>query len=853
MRIPKLAVSGFRAAISIFVVFILPVVARAHSPHHVITDLVSTPGNNPDRAVFVLISDQLFRGDVGGGPWKNLVNGLDTQFVFTSLVVSPSYESDRTVFVSTAGDGVYRSIDGGQNWQSIVAGMGRQNIQTLFAPTSDADGLSVLAASANSGVWRFGTDGTWQMVLTEGVQITAFSEHLAENGGYIIYAGDKSGRVWRSDDGGRLWELKYEFSEENSLSSIAAGEDYVYVGTETNGLYRSKDGSRTFDRIDSLPSIRRHDCHGANLETPVSDSYITSVTVSRNGDGQRRIFVTTWYGGVFVSEDDGDSWAKWGNGLTCDEQADDMHQAHFRRLTIDQDKNGEPIYWVSAFDGLFRGTGQSPVWQQLETLPLGLIKGMAVTGGSDDLTVALATYGGGFYLTSDRGLSWTIGNRGLQTTRLTGLAFSPDYRRDGVIYGGASRRLLRSSDRGQSWQRIDLRITSFRRSLSNKLRAWGLPTGWLGHVDTSQVYPTIIVAAPKDTDKIWFATRFNGIMGYEHSTGSVVALWPETSENINTFEVSPDFENDRTMFASIRGAGAIRSDDGGNNWIAINEGLDFVGRWAGDPNGGNFRRDVVLAVSPNFSTDNTVYAGSPAGKGLFVSNDRGKSWTGINADRETLSAPVLAITLSPEFATDRTMMISLKGRGVFRSVDAGKTLTSIGKELRAANASIEQLSFSPGFSDDNSVIAASDECLFISEDGGDSWRILPRPVRYEDMRDVVRFTGNTERRESEAYSALTETFMSGAGTSARLRFVGNSIRWLGARGDSCVSANVYIDGNFIEPSSCASDKPKNMQILFQSDDLGYGPHEIEIRIESERAGSVGIDAFDILPAESPVR
>jgi photosystem II stability/assembly factor-like uncharacterized protein len=819
----------------------------AHSPHHVITDVAAAPAGPESGDVFILITDQLFRSDRNGAVWKNLVNGLNNQYLFTAIVISPDYELDNTIFVSTAGDGVYRSRDRGNSWQPVNTGLERLDISTMTLSADDAGGYSVLAASSSGGVWQFGNNDRWELVLTEVVQVTSISATSIAGNQSFVHAGDSTGTLWRSSDGGRLWGLSHEFPAGSAVTSVASHGETVLAGVQDSGLYRSTDGGMSFEIVDSLHSTRHRDCHGSTIDDPLADKHITSISMSPPTAETQRVFVTTWYDGVFVSDDMGTTWTQWDDGLTCDVQADDMSEAHFRRFAIDVAESGEPIYWLGAFDGLFRGEGPAPSWQQMETLPLGLIKGMAVAQGSDDLAIALATYGGGFYLTDDRGSNWTIGNKGLQTTRLTGLVFSPDYAEDGIIYAGASRRLLRSSDRGQSWQRIDLRITSFGRSVRNKLRGWGIPTGWLGSDNFAQVYPTMLVMSDDDDGKVRFATRFHGIMGYEHASGDVVSLWPETTENINTFEISPDFSIDSTLFASIRGQGLIRSDDGGSHWNAINNGLDFIEQWKTNPEGANLRRDVLVAISPNFAEDQLVFAGSPAGDGLFVSYDRGAVWSRMAIDIGNAPAPILAISISPDFVVDKTLMLSVRGHGIFRSTDGGQSFQSIGSDLIADNASIELLAISPAYSEDHAVIAASDEQLFISEDSGESWSAKHRPVRYEDMREVVRFTGETRRKQGENYSALTETRIIGERSAVGMHFVGSGIRVLGSRDSECGSANVYLDGRLAGPIDCKADQAESMQTIFEISGLTFGSHELEVRIESGSADQfVDIDAFDVL-------
>ena len=847
-----------RLLVYITVCLLFPGTSSGHSPHHVITDVAVSAAEYSQNHVFILITDQIFRLEGPGSSWKNLVNGLNNKYLFTSLSISPQYETDKTLFVASAGDGIYRSTDGGDSWQKVNAGMDSPKISKLSISTDFINDRRLLAAVASGGVWRSDDGGdSWSRVLTEGVQVADFAEVSGSNGQPIVIAGDSMGRVWRSEDNGRLWEIVYQLPEAIVISSVAGRANELFLGTRDNGLYRSNDSGYTFSRVDEFRSLRRKDCQGNDLADPVSDSYITSVAFSpRDVDGSK-IFVTTWYNGVFVSDDHGDTWSLWSDGLSCDRQADDLGVPHFRHIAISHRDNGDSMYWLGSFDGLFASTGNESPWQRQETLPLGLIKGMAVSSGKDNLLViALGTYGGGFYLSEDRGSNWAIGNKGLQTTRLTDLSFSPEFGVNGVIYAGASGRLLKSSDRGRSWQPINLQNSSFRIRVLNKLDGWGLPTAWLrssGSQRPSRVYPThIVTSRESEEDRVLFTTRADGVMAFDGLSESVASLWSKTDRLMNSLEISPDFKRDHTLFSSIRGAGLLRSENGGIEWVPINNGLEFVKHWAVNRDGGDFRRDVIIAVSPDFRTDNILFAGSPAGDGLYVSHDRGDSWARIAPGSEQAPALVLAIAVSPGFRIDNTLMVSIKGQGLFRSVDRGLQFDAVADQLIAENASIELLEYSPGFLNDQSLVAASDEKLFISGDRGNSWSELQRPVRYEDMRNVVLFAGDWEQRIGEHYSAMSETVSSGVGDSARLRFVGGGIRWVGSRGPEYGTAEVFVDDELVDTVRCHSSELENMQELFVSHELEFGVHTIEIRVASEqteeRSADISIDGFDILPA-----
>jgi len=839
--------NGLRVIGLVCISLLAPSISVAHSPHHLITDVESAPLGSSGSHTYILITDQIFRSDGQGASWKNLDRGLNNQYPFTSVVASSEYADDGTLFVASSGDGVFRSTDFGESWNKVVVGLGRLDISRLSISPDFASDRRLLAASTSGGVWRSIDGGdTWHMVLTESVVIGSVSEDESSPYGSVIFGGDAEGNLWRSKDNGRLWEITYEFEGAGALTSLSVSNRQIYAGTSDNGLYKSVDGGHSFAPA-SIPKLQGGPvCKLDGNDEARFNEYITSITTVPDGAGGDSIYVTSWYGGVFVSTDEARSWSVWRDGISCNDQADRMGESHIRDLEVTRLPDGSSVFWLGAFDGLFRSVDSKLPWQQRETLPLGLVKGMAVNGGPGlPLSIALSTYGGGFYISHDNGSNWVIGNRGLQTTRLTGLAFSPDFNNDRVIYAGAIRRLLKSSDGGQSWRRIRLDKPSIRQRVTNKLASWGLPSGWIAPSSSGSsapVYPSHIV--PLDDNgkpRILFGTRNHGVMVFDEADDSAEFLWPGTDQVINSLVMSPDFEKDKTLYSSIRGDGVFRSDDGGSVWVSANRGLEFTGDWAAHPDRGDFRRDVKLSVA----TDGTLYVGSPAADGLYISTDRGDSWVKSDADFGVSPAPVIAVALSPDFEKDGSLLLSVKGAGLFRSADRGATVEFIGAELAAMNASIEYLHYSPGFTNDESIVAASDEQLMLSTNGGSSWQVVDRPVRYEDMRVNVHFDGNWDTQDGEKYSAMTENLSDREGSSASVSFVGNGIRWIGSKGPSHGDAEVLIDGEIVATISCRSANSSHMQELFSIRNLGHGPHKIRVRARS--ASPVGVDAFDVLP------
>jgi hypothetical protein len=84
-----------------------------------------------------------------------------------------------------------------------------------------------------------------------------------------------------------------------------------------------------------------------------------------------------------------------------------------------------------------------------------------------------------------------------------------------------------------------------------------------------------------------------------------------TQLGLTTIEMSPNFSSDATVFLGTEAHGVLRSNDGGANWLASNENPISL-------------PVVDLAISPSFTEDGELYAGTP--EGLYFSSDRGSTW-----------------------------------------------------------------------------------------------------------------------------------------------------------------------------------------------------------------------------------
>ena len=816
--------------------------AYSHSPHDVIDSLDLSPDYSNDQTLFILTSDKLRKSMDGGGSWKLLVNGLDNKGILTDIAVSPTYKHDNTVFVSSDGNGVYRSNDGGQSWRNVKFGLSSNQVDILAIYSNYQEQKIVLASEISGGLYRTQDGGRlWNEVLNTDIKITAIT-YLSGEDKHRVLAGDINGNLYISNDTGKSWEPLAELGD--VITSIAASPDIAndrtfFIGTRNTGLWKSVDGGKTLRRVGK-----------ENLEQ------VVSVTLSSNYVSDSTVLVSMWYQGVYISNDSGETWSNHNLGLSTDHQADSKKyfSPHFKDVKISNDYGKDKTVFLGGYDGLFKSEDGGVVWIQKETIPLSSIRRLGVSQvDNDQMTVGITTYGGGAYFTSDDGNSWIIGNKGLETTRLTDLVFSPNYIFDRTIFSGASDYLLKSIDNGHSWQRINLRRKTWRLWAYKILKRLGLKTlseQLLKLPKKESAYPIHIALSPnysKDS-LIFFGTKQNGVYRSTESGHNPISIWNKDNKLTTDLVISPNFKNDGTLFAAIRATGVYKTKDSGKTWRLVNNGFKFIDSWQDKILHQLPVKDIQLAISPNYQNDKTVFAGTS--EGLYKSINSGKDWSDIRNTAIGKNAYVVTLAVSPNYGKDQTLLVSIKGRGLFKSQDGGKTFSEIAHSLIEENHLLKKIEFAPSYESNAIIYGAFFDDFCISYDAGKSWKIISRPVRYENMRDTFRYNGTWNEKISDEHSALSVHYSDKAGAQAELNFIGTGIKWIGTTSNSQGIAKVYIDGEFLIEVDQYSDSKDVMVDAFSISDLDQGEHIIRVEVTGNKnpkstGTRIEIDAFDI--------
>lgn len=258
------------------------------------------------------------------------------------------------------------------------------------------------------------------------------------------------------------------------------------------------------------------------------------------------------------------------------------------------------------------------------------------------------------------------------------LAASPDFTQDNRCFAARQSGLWRSDDGGIQWR------------LVGDLPGIAAPYACsaVAVSPNFQVDATVFIGVPG-------AVMLSNDGGYSWTAVALASPPPFVS----ALAVSPNYASDGMVFAITLEDGVFRSQDRGVTWKAWNFGL--------------FDLSILsIAVSPAFSHDKTVYAGAETG--IFYSTNTGRAWreTGFPTD----FAPVLSLAMSPQFVRDGIIFASTESSGLFYSNDKGQTWLCV-----LEGESINTILLAPTVTDKVEVLAISNNTLWLSRDGGQSW------------------------------------------------------------------------------------------------------------------------------------
>ncbi len=248
--------------------------------------------------------------EAGAGAWRWLGPG-NTGGRIRSLVVHPTQPN--TMYAGSVSGGIWRTVDGGQNWfplddfmanlavATLVMDPGNSNIlyagtgEGVFAMIGGNEGNNNAAALRGAGIFKT-TDGgnTWAQLASTANSNFWYVNRVAvhPSNSQIILAATNMG-IWRSTDAGQSWTQRFttvpvydiEFDPANGNIAVAAGQVNV------NPAHRSLDAGVTWTGAGWMGSI--------------------------TGPGRVELAISPNNGRVYASVDfnSGEIWRSTNNGL----------------------------------------------------------------------------------------------------------------------------------------------------------------------------------------------------------------------------------------------------------------------------------------------------------------------------------------------------------------------------------------------------------------------------------------------------------------------------------------------------------------------------------------------------------
>lgn len=273
--------------------------------------------------------------------------------------------------------------------------------------------------------------------------------------------------------------------------------------------------------------------------------------------------------------------------------------------------------------------------------------------------------GGVIAVSSDGGRTWTRRDAGLEDFSVRAIAVDPNDA--SFVLAGGLTGVYASHDGGATWAQLSDQVnveslaidprSHDRIFIGTWRQGWRTDDGgktWK-HIDAGMVLDTdmfSITVDPEKPDNVWVAT-----CGWVYNSQNGGDNWTRYRDGFNNrriHDVEIDPCDKSTVYAGSV-AGLYRSDDNGKSWYAVSdEGLvvNSIVLHAQRPN------RIVLAVE---------------GDGVYVSNDRGKSFARTSDGLHNLRIATIAPDPFQKNRVYSAVVFGGAASGIYRSDDAGRT------------------------------------------------------------------------------------------------------------------------------------------------------------------------------------
>ena len=654
-----------------------------------------------------------YYGATGGGVWKSTDGGINWESVSDNSVfgtgsvgaVAVSDSDPNVVYVGMGespirgnvshGDGVYKSTDAGKTWKHVGLADTRQISRIRINP-KNPDVVYVAALghvwgpNAERGLFRSKDGGkTWEKIFSRGDKAGATDLIIDPTNPSILYAG--------------FWEV---YRKPWTLESGGPG----------SGIFKSTDGGDTWTELTRNPGLPRGII--GNI----------GITVSPANPDRVWAIVEAEEGGVFRSDNAGRTWTKVNEERRLRQRA-----WYYTRIYADP-KNADSVYVLNT--GFYRSNDGGRTYTNIP-VPHGDNHDLWIA--PDDPNRMIESNDGGSNVSFNGGRSWTEQDQ--PTAQFYRVALDNDFPYN--VYG---------AQQDNSTVRIASRNTEGGIGTSDWYDVGGGESGW-------------IAPSPKDS-QIVYAGSYGGLTTRsDHRTGQQRDINPYPNNPMGSgadvlkyrFQwnfpllFSPHDPNTLYCAANV----LFKSTDEGSSWQIISPDLTRNDKSKQASSGGPITKDntsieyysTIFTVMESPQQAGTIWTGSDDGM-VQLTRDGGKNWANVTPPASMMPEwiQINSIEASPnDPATAYVAATMYKFDDyrpyLYRTNDYGKTWKKITNGI-PDNAFTRVIREDPNKR--GLLYAGTETGMYVSFDNGDHWQSLQLNLPIVPITDLA-----IQKREKE--------------------------------------------------------------------------------------------------------
>jgi len=658
----------------------------------------------------------IYAGTAGGGVWKSTDGGATFNSIFDdycqsigAVEVDPN-DPDKTIYVGTGetwtrnsvsiGDGLYKTVDGGNTWSKIGFENSERIANIIVNPNnSDEIYVAVLGAlwsdSEDRGVYKSSDGGaTWDKILYVDETTGCADMTMDPTNPNILYAsmwefrrtgwsfnsgGDKSA-LYKSTDAGKTWSKIHNGFPEGKLGRLAiavapSNPDVLYTVIEAEndtkkGLYRSSDAGASWEQLNNDFGITVRPFYFSRITVDPKDENVVvkgGLTGSISRDGGKTfknlgnmhsdihdVIFDINNSDVLYSGTDGGVYRSWDSGTTF-EIVENLPLSQFYHISLD---DAEPY-------NVYGGLQDNGSWYGPSEAGGGVkAKDWTSIGGGDGFRVLKHPTKSIIYSEMQGAQNvWRFDTEKklLKTIQPLAVEGYPDLRfnwnapmavsvhQPDRFYMG-SQFLHKSEDMGNTWEIISPDLTTNDKSKQNQDESGGLSMDNSGAENHTTIFT--ITESPLDEKVIWVGTddgnvqvTTNGGKSWTNTTPNIEGLPPNTW----VYHIEASVHGKGTAYAVFDGHTkgdmkpyAYKTTDYGKTWTSvISDDVEIFAR----------------SIQEDFKNENILYLGTEFG--LYITLNGGKSWS-----KFTNNMPAVAVHHLELHKKTNDLVMGTHGRGV---------------------------------------------------------------------------------------------------------------------------------------------------------------------------------------------